>query len=925
MKNSIRWLLTESKISELDPNKINFIDGKLICYHLTAHKRWASYNPLIADKLDNPIIKHPKQERSADDSRVIRILKNLKDKNRISKRESYDIEEEVIMDMIRDPYTDTSGFSPGGGDWHGRGLYTCYKFNPRISWIYGDICLAFEIDISNFIIAFEDLAKQVHGEDWRVKDQIVKLYKRQSRDEESLRLLLKMLDRVGFDKLDLSPTINKTKPISSQISYALMKTFGKEHISSIYDGIVFMGKMDGPVCVSFYPKYDAKLIGLGRLSKRSAKADVDWYDSLNDFLGGRARNKQDFQTMNNIAEENTSLEEKEQDKEDEREFYDAKFSYVLSTLKVISHNEEVVNRLVEFHEELKNSGSKESLEAFYKEVGTGDYIARPEEFDVLSQEVLQKYEDILEETYQLHKNSSSKYIDNFYYSIGALLGYASGINFSDDLLINGVYNAHKKIFAGEKFKNNINTLTSSEFLVSAKKYIKNQNYSGEFARLVKDLEDTYGLDIKLKEADWIELINLYENSNQEVKDKIINLPETAINRHPFKLMSLLNSSGNYVQVHYYRSKEIIDKFCNIVDIMIKKRNINILDSLQLAFDHVEHPLSNIVIEKSVDELLALPEGENKNRLTGYLAKYFDKFSSSNTAITDKFDAVLALVMQTVEKEFNKLIDNLEKKTNPQSVLLNYNDIRYDSSKKHYFESQTKEWHEILINLIIENVETNSKFLKLKRQTLELIAYSISIKDIVISEQDQRLLLKSAGNHGYLLLDYKHMSQNNYVSYMILALKDNIKSILNATQVSASLFKNIYSDKRLLDAFIQYSDNPFFKRTLQRLIAPLKGEKVDLLVSNYTPNPNDNSRIDMSKIIDFNDDEWFNYLLEEIRTKTNSGKTKKAEKLFKEFDTLIAQRNVSQDVVTPELDLSHRKIFGNSLKEVYSLIVKKENF
>ena len=140
MKNSIRWLLTESKISSLDPQKVNYVNGKLICYHLTSHQNWANYNPSIEDKMENPLIKHPKQEISADDSRAARILKNLKDSNRVSARDSYDIEEEVIMDMLDDPYTDTSGFSPGFGDHHGKGLYTCYKFNPGIARTYGDIC-----------------------------------------------------------------------------------------------------------------------------------------------------------------------------------------------------------------------------------------------------------------------------------------------------------------------------------------------------------------------------------------------------------------------------------------------------------------------------------------------------------------------------------------------------------------------------------------------------------------------------------------------------------------------------------------------------------------------------------------------------------------------------------------------------------------
>ena len=52
MKNSIRWLLTESKVSGLETQQVNFIDGKLICYHLTSHDKWAQYNKRVADNLN---------------------------------------------------------------------------------------------------------------------------------------------------------------------------------------------------------------------------------------------------------------------------------------------------------------------------------------------------------------------------------------------------------------------------------------------------------------------------------------------------------------------------------------------------------------------------------------------------------------------------------------------------------------------------------------------------------------------------------------------------------------------------------------------------------------------------------------------------------------------------------------------------------
>ena len=918
MKNSIRWLLTESRISSLDPNRVNFADSKMICYHLTGVDKWLQHNE-TAKRMSMPS-PHPDKEILPTDTRAQAIVKRITNRKKNRPTEEWQIEELVIEDMIDDPYTDTSGFTPGGGDYHGKGLYTCYKFNPKIARTYGDICLVFEIDISNFIITFEDLAKQVHGENWRIKDQLLKLYKRKSRDEESLKVFSKMLDRIEDSELELNQKIEMSSR-TAQISFTLMQTFGKEFISSVYDGIIIFGRGDGPVCVSFFPKYDAKLIGLGRLSSRTAKAEVDWYDSLNDFVGGRAKLKQDFETINSIAENLTDQAEKEEMKESERAFYDAKFIYVLSTLKKILYEDETITKSVELYEEIKSSGNKEQIKAFYKEMGTGKYTLDFVEFNTLNQASKRKYANILEETYQFHKKSGSiDKITDFLKNIGIILGHFVDINFSDDLLINGVYNASKKYFTGLKQRDYVNTSSASNFLESAKKHIKNKNCSREFIKLIKDLEDTYGIDIKLNEANWIEIIDLYENSDQEVRDKIIAMPESSILQHPLKNMSLPDGSGNFVPIYYYKSKEKIDKFCNIVDEMIKRRNINVLDNLALAFRHVEHPLSNTVIEKCVDELIGLPDGNDKKRLTARIAIYFNKFRPENPDTLKKFQAARELMVASESKAFNKLINNLEKKTKPQGGLLDYHKIHYDPSKKLYFQSQEKTWYERLCNLIIENVKSNPKFAKLKKGTVTIINYLLNTCDIEISEQDQRLLLKAADNNAYWLLDYKYMSQSVYSDFLTSALQNNAKSILNSQQLSANFFKSLYNDKQLLDAFIQYSDNGFFKRTLGRLIGPLRGQVCPLSVGAYNLYNNseyNRTSIDITQVIDPNDNEWFNYLLEEIRVKTNSGKTKKAGKHFKEFDSLMAQRNVNQETQDPQLDLSHRKIIGNSLKEVYN--------
>ena len=38
----------------------------------------------------------------------------------------------------------------GEGKMYGKGLYTCYEFNPKIARTYGDVILRFEVDLDQF-------------------------------------------------------------------------------------------------------------------------------------------------------------------------------------------------------------------------------------------------------------------------------------------------------------------------------------------------------------------------------------------------------------------------------------------------------------------------------------------------------------------------------------------------------------------------------------------------------------------------------------------------------------------------------------------------------------------------------------------------------------------------------------------------------
>ena len=318
MKKSIRWLLTESKVSQLNPDIVNFdaSTNKLICYHLTSHQKWAQYSERVQSQLEYPTRVGINRIESDDDSRAERILKRLHNKNKTTTVTKSNIEEEIITDIMGDPYTDSSGFNPGGGAYHGRGLYTCYKFNPRIASTYGNICLVFEIDISRFLILAKDLAQQVHGDRWSVKDQLLKLFSLNNQGEafdKNINAYNRMLDDIKSEQLRVNKSVNDTEYSTAKTSKIILSKFGIDNIINIYDGIVLFGGRDGPVCASFIPQYDAKIIGLGRLDDKRPNM-VDWYDSLNDFVGGTARNKLDFDTMNSIAEENSNPQEKEEEK-----------------------------------------------------------------------------------------------------------------------------------------------------------------------------------------------------------------------------------------------------------------------------------------------------------------------------------------------------------------------------------------------------------------------------------------------------------------------------------------------------------------------------------------------------------------------------------------------------------------------------------
>lgn len=314
--NEWRSFLKEST-SEVDDVEIK--GTKLTVYHLTGVEK---IEKNIVKVKTTPVPVSFKYDASTS-NRASNILRNLKKGGRsrqlADKKSSASIEFNAVRDILGDPYTKGTGFIPGGGDMYGKALYTCYKFNPNIARVYGDLCLKFEVDINNYLIFFEDLAKQIHGEDWRVEDQVKKILKakgynfddafdKSDINQNSLHTLIKKI--LVNCSVQTREIINKSylndADMTSGAALRFAKLAGKNNMRILFDGIIFRGKRDGPVCVIYDPINDAKLTKIGRINTIGEESKVSWSNSLREFFGDLANLTPDvdFQTMNAIGEEN---------------------------------------------------------------------------------------------------------------------------------------------------------------------------------------------------------------------------------------------------------------------------------------------------------------------------------------------------------------------------------------------------------------------------------------------------------------------------------------------------------------------------------------------------------------------------------------------------------------------------------------------
>ena len=176
--------LLREHYKELLKEEIDYSSKVATVYHLTGFKT-AQYDPVYA-RLKQKTAKDLKDEIDSKRKRLTRAqgilskieykagLKDLK-RYKTSAGQAYHIARNISNNL----FDMGSYFQSGGGAAYGAGLYTCYRLNPKIAQTYGNVILRFDVDISNFLIFNEGIARKIHGNDhYTLDDQFMQILKR---------------------------------------------------------------------------------------------------------------------------------------------------------------------------------------------------------------------------------------------------------------------------------------------------------------------------------------------------------------------------------------------------------------------------------------------------------------------------------------------------------------------------------------------------------------------------------------------------------------------------------------------------------------------------------------------------------------------------------------------------------------------------
>jgi hypothetical protein len=133
------------------------------------------------------------------------------------------------------------GFTAGSGDHHGPGLYTTYTLEGTTNLGYGDYVVKLKVNnLKNYFVLEPDIAQQIHGDNWKLKDQA-----------RILELTLNLTD----EQWEKYQEISESGDFGSAAASQALKQDGHKLWEHGCKGIIYNGRNDGK-CICVYAPYE---------------------------------------------------------------------------------------------------------------------------------------------------------------------------------------------------------------------------------------------------------------------------------------------------------------------------------------------------------------------------------------------------------------------------------------------------------------------------------------------------------------------------------------------------------------------------------------------------------------------------------------------------------------------------------------------
>ncbi|NDG54311.1 MAG: hypothetical protein EBY39_15020, partial [Flavobacteriia bacterium] len=286
------------------------------------------------------------------------------------------------------------------------------------------------------------------------------------------------------------------------------------------------------------------------------------------------------------------------------------------------------------------------------------------------------------------------------------------------------------------------------------------------------------------------------------------------------------------------------------------------------------------------------------------------------------------------------IGNISKRELALNLTKQYEDLFYSN----YLSRKTPDWFSKFVKLIIKNLADN-KFKVLGKRETEYIMSLILCHDIVLTKVEQFDFIRKIGKSHYEaknnFASYKHIDPDVFIELLGPDMKKGGMGAglsYKGFEHTPAIYRLLYKHKSIVDFFCSVAKPGLMKMIVLNLndtlmghpnpphtwaqSGMLRGPSISYTFSslsflNHIP---EEARI--SEIIDMDDIAWFEYFIEKAKLNTGRGVGSAVATLEMNLEskksnmqgTASSQANNDLD---PQLDLSHRNIFGNTLKEIYN--------